>query len=97
MAGDKATRNALDLRELQIPRDLPVVRVEVEDYTDWTGDAALRVLVVLDESVDPATVSGEAVGDLKWSIQKSLRKHGVTLFPYIFLAKQSELTEANEE
>ncbi len=74
-----------------------MIRVEVEDYTDWDGAPALRMLVVLDESVDPEKVSGEAAGQLKSVIRKSLRKHGIELFPYIFFAKPSELAETNEE
>ena len=58
---------------------------------------SLRVLVVLDESVDVEKVTGEAAGELKSAIRKSLRKHGITLFPYIFLAKESELADTDEE
>ncbi len=60
-----ATKKALNLKKLKLPPSIPVVRVEVEDYTDWDGDPALKVLVVLDESVDPEKVDGNAVGDLK--------------------------------
>ena len=67
------------------------------DYTDSTGEPALRVLLVLDESVDVEHFSGQDVGELKWEIRESLRKHGITLFPYIFLAKQSELDEVDNE
>jgi hypothetical protein len=90
-------RQALDLKSLSLPPSIPVNRVEVENYTDWDGDAALRVLVVLDESVDPETINGNAVADLKRSIHDSLRKHGITLFPYIFFAKPSELAETDDE
>jgi hypothetical protein len=93
------TRKALDLKKLrkQLPPSLPVTDLKAEDYTDWTGEASLRVLVVLDESVDVENVTGEAVSDLKFAIRESLRKHGITVFPYIFLAKPSELAETDEE
>jgi hypothetical protein len=96
MPVDEKTRNALDINKLQLPPGLAVNRVEVEDYTDWTGDPSLRVLVVLDESVDVEKVIGAAI-DLKTAIRESLIKHGVTLFPYIFLAKPSELADTDEE
>src|SRR2546421_7318783 len=97
MSVDAKAREALDLKSLSFPPSLPVIRLEVEDYTDWDGDPALRVLVVLDESVDEEQVSGEDAGDLKFAIRESLRKHGITLFPYIFLAKPSELAESDED
>ena len=92
-----ATKKALNLKKLKLPPSIPVLRVEVEDYTDWDGDPALKVLVVLDESVDPEKVDGNAVNELKVAIRNSLRKHGVTLFPYIFFAKPSELAETDDE
>jgi hypothetical protein len=96
MPVSEQTRKALDIKSLPIPRSLAVTKVEAEDYTDWTGEPALRVLVLLDESVDVGKVTGEEVGDFKLGIVNSLRKHGITLFPYIFLAKPSELAEADE-
>ena len=97
MPVDQETRRALDIKSLAIPPGLAVTRLEAEDYTDSTGEPSLRVLVVLDESVDVEKVTGEAAGELKSAIRKSLRKHGITLFPYIFLAKESELADTDEE
>ena len=97
MPVDEKTRDALDLKSLVLPPEMPVSRIEVQDYTDWEGDPSLRVLVVLDESVDVEKLSGGVVGDLKSRIHDSLIDHGVTLFPYIFLAKQSELDEIDDE
>ncbi len=71
-----------------------MVAVEAEDYTDSTGEPALRILVTLDEAADVESLPGEAIGKLKSAIRDSLRRHGVTVFPYIFLAKPSELAEA---
>jgi hypothetical protein len=98
MAVDQEAREALDLNSLQLPSELPVVRLEVEDYTDWSGEPALKVWVILDESVeiDIDKGLGEAVSRLKASIHDRLLDHGITLFPYIFLAKQSELDELDE-
>jgi hypothetical protein len=90
-------RRALDLKTLSLPQGIPVLRVETEDYTDWEGQPALRVLVVIAESVDPYKISGQDVGNLKAAIRQALKRHGMTLFPYIFLAKQSELDEPADE
>jgi len=97
MLVDDKTRKALDIKGLVFPASIKVSKVEAEDYTDWDGEPALRVLVTLDESVEVDKVSGQEVGDLKRAIRESLRKHGVALFPYIFLAKPSELADADEE
>lgn len=103
MAVDEKTKRArelkkaLNLRTLKLPPSIPVTRLEVEDYTDWDGEPAIRVLAVLDESVDVEKVSGAAAGDFKDAIHDSLRKHGITLFPYVFFAKPSELAETDEE
>jgi hypothetical protein len=94
---DAKVKKALNLKILRFPPSLPVVRLEVEDYTDWTGDPALKVQVILDESTDVEHFDGQAVSDLMNEIRESLRKHGITLFPYISLAKQSELAAVDED
>lgn len=91
------TLEALDLKGLSLPPSPRVVSVEAEDYTDSSGEPALRVLVTLDEAADIENLSGEAIGKLKSAIRDSLRRHGVTVFPYIFLAKPSELAEADDK
>lgn len=96
MPVDAETRKALDVKSLSFPPGLSVTRLDADNYTDSTGEPSLRVLVVLDESVEIEKVSGEAVSDLKFAIRENLRKHGITMFPYIFLAKPSELAD-NEE
>ena len=97
MPVDQKTRTALDIKRLSLPANLAVTRLEAEDYTDSTGERALRVLVVLDESVDVEKLTGEAISKLKFAIRQSLRKNGVNEFPYIFLAKPSELADTEEE
>ena len=96
MAVDQKTRESLDLKVLKLPKEIPVTKVFAEEYIDSTGDEALRVQVILDESVDVEHVDGRAVDELDDAIRESLRNHGVTLFPYIFFAKQSELDEQND-
>lgn len=97
MPVDEKTREALDLKNLKLPPSPPVTRVEFEDYMDSSGEPSLRILVVFDESTDIERVSGEEIGELKFAIRESLREQGITLFPYIFLAKPSELEESDDE
>ena len=97
MSVDVRAVEALELNSLRFPPNLAVVRVEPEEYTDSSGEPSLRILVVLEESTDLDNVSGEDIGELKYAIRESLREHGVTVFPYIFLAKPSELEESNDE
>lgn len=97
MTANKQTVEALDMKSLHLPADPHVVELDAEEYTDSSGEPALRVQVILDESVDVDNIRGEQVGELKFAIRDSLRRHGVTLFPYIFLAKKSELAEAANE
>ena len=97
MPVDERTLEALDLSRLSLPPSPPVIAVVPEDYTDSTGEPALRVLVTLDESADMENLPRGAIGKLKNAIRDSLRQSGVTLFPYIFLAKPSELAEADDK
>lgn len=97
MSVAQIANDALKLNSLRLPASLRVVGLEAEDYTDSDGEAALRVRVFLDESVDVENVTGEEIGELKSAIHQSLIKHGVLVFPYIFLVKQSELDETDDE
>jgi hypothetical protein len=97
MTVDEKTREALDLKTLHLPHSPPVVRLDAEDYTDSDGESSLRITVVLEEATDISHVSGEDVGELKSVIRESLRNHGINVFPYIFLAKPSELQETGDE
>ena len=90
-------KRTLDIKRLPLPPGIALRRVEAEKYTDSSGEPALRVLVVLDESVNVEKLTGEAIIDLKNAIRQSLRNSGVSEFPYIFLAKPSELVETEEE
>jgi hypothetical protein len=94
---DANTLAALDLKLLKLPANPRVIRLDVEDYTDADGDPALRLLAVIDEDTDIDKMSGQDIGDLKMAIQDSLLERGITLFPYVFLAKPSDLVGAVEE
>ena len=97
MPVDQNTIDALDLKRLPLPHSPHVTKLEAEDYTDSSGEPSLRILVTLDETTDIGRVSGEDVGELKSVIRESLRNHGINVFPYIFLAKPSELLESDDE
>ena len=88
---DQRIPDRLDLSMLPLPPSIPVVEIRVADHTDWYGEPALRVTVIVNESVDVNGVTGDAVSDLKSAIRDRLRKDGITLFAYIYLVKQSEL------
>jgi hypothetical protein len=91
-------RAALSLKKVKLPPRPRVLAIEAEDYVDWTGDEALRVWVVIDEKTTDAEVqNGKAISELKGAIHDSLLAQGITLFPYIRLAKPSERLATDEE
>jgi hypothetical protein len=96
MSVEPAVLEALDLRELDVPESLKINRIEVEPHVDWTGDDALRVTLVLDESVDPAKVPGKDASHLHRQIHDRLLSRGVQEFPYLFFVKESERREEAE-
>jgi len=97
MPVDQKIREALRLEKLKLPRAIPVVDVRVEDYVDTSGEDALRISVILDEQLEVEKVTGRDVSDLKTAIRNQIRGLGVDLWPYIFLAKQSELDEDDDD
>ena len=97
MAVDEKTIEALDLTKLSLPPSPPVSRIEVEDYEDSLGEPALRLLVVVRENTDMTKVSGEQIGEVKAAIRENLAAHGISRFPYIFIATEEELAEPTEE
>jgi len=96
MTDDKATLEALDLSVLPVPPGLHVLELKVDDYIDWSGEPALRVQILLDDATD-IPGAGEQIDELKRAIHNQMHKHRIPLFPYIFLAKPCELTEAEAD
>jgi hypothetical protein len=91
MPVDAKVKAALRLKNLPLPPRPRVLSIEAEDYVDWTGDAALRIWVTIDENTtDEELLNGEAIIQLKDAIHDSLLKKGIELFPYITLTKPSE-------
>lgn len=80
----------------KLPRSPKVTDIRVEDYVDTDGEDALRVTVIIDEDVDVEKVGGHDIGDLKSAVRQRIRELGVELWPYVQIAKQSELDEEAE-
>ena len=99
MPVDQKIRDSLRLSDLKskLPPSPRVVDVRVEEYVDTDGEDALRVTVILDEDVVAENLRAEDTIALKSAIRQRIRDEGVDLWPYIRLAKQSELDEPAEE
>jgi len=99
MPVDQKVLDALKLSELKskLPRNPKVVDIRVEDYVDTDGEDALRVWLILDESVKVEKLRGEDIGAWKSAVRQRIRDQGVTLWPYVKFAKQSELDEDDDE
>ncbi|MCC7422284.1 MAG: hypothetical protein IT428_18555 [Planctomycetaceae bacterium] len=98
MAVAMEVSKALDLRHLALPTGGPrILRLEVEEYVDHSGDDALRVWAILPNDVDVEGLTGRWVVDFKGAIRDALRAQGISLFPYISIAPESEWREATSE
>ena len=91
MSDHGAIDAALSMDELKLPAGLRVVRVEWQLYEDSSGDDALKVWVVLDDRTTDREIERAPILAVKTQIINSLRRHGVTLFPYFGYSRESEL------
>lgn len=89
MALDETTRTALS--NLTIPPSSGVQEIRPEQYVDASGDPAIRVWLILPDETDEQKLPTDEIRRLKASIRESLAASGVVEFPYVFLAKQSEM------
>lgn len=94
---DQRIPETLDLAQLRLPSGIPVTEIRVADYTNWDGETALRVTVILGESLDVEAINGDELVELDSAICGYLRLLGNTLFVYFRFVKQSELDAAEEE
>ncbi len=97
MAVTAEIHEALDLSKLKLPASPRVTRLEVEEYENWEGEPALKILAIIDESTDLAQVSGHDIGEMKYQIRESLRLRGIRLYPYISIVKPSELEDDEDQ
>jgi hypothetical protein len=84
-------RIALDPKKLKLPPRPKIDDIQVEEYADWEGEDALRVQVILAEDTTDDDLTGESAIDLKSAIHDALLAQGIEEFPYVFVAKRSEL------
>jgi hypothetical protein len=91
-------QDAIKLSKLKskLPRNPKVVDVRVEDYVDTDGEDALRVWIILDESVEVEKINGDDISAVKSTIRDRIRELGFELWPYMHMAKQSEFDEEDE-
>jgi len=89
--------DALDLTKLSVPPGMHILKIEAEDYTDWDGDPALRISVLLDDSTDVEKIRGGDISKFKLAVYDNLLKYGINLFPHFKFAKPSELAEEDED
>ena len=90
-------RKLLNPKKLKLPTRPPVVAIEVEEYEDSEGVDSLEVYLVLGEDTTDDDIKGEAVLDMKRAIHDALLAKGIQEFPYIHLAKRSELESADSD
>jgi len=69
----------------------------VDEKTRDALNPSLRILAVTGESIEIDKKTSRLIGDLKNRSHDSLQDHGITLFPYIFIAKQSELDSRDDD
>jgi hypothetical protein len=75
---------------LSLPRSPRVVEIRHEPYTDWAGDEAMRVWVVLSDDTTDAQRRWARLAPIDGAIRDALLAAGVTLFPYITFRTRSE-------
>jgi hypothetical protein len=97
MPVDSALQEALRPSELRLPAHPKVTKISVEDFVDYDGYDSLRVQVIIDEHEDLESRADWDVIGLKRAIRNKIRSRGIQLFPYIRIAKQSELDSLDDE
>jgi hypothetical protein len=102
MAVDQTIQKVQDALKLskmrsKLPKDPKILDIRVEDYVDSDGEDALRVTVVIDEDVDVEKIDGRDFMAVRRTIHDRVRDLGVELWPYMQIAKPSELEEDDDE
>src|SRR5687768_17380293 len=80
----------LDPASLSLPRSPRVLEIRHEPYTDWAGDEALRVWVLLHDDTTDAQRRWAKLAPIDRALRDALLSAGVTLFPYITFRTKSE-------
>lgn len=90
-------RRTLDPRKLALPSRPVVESIEVEEMVDWTVDERLRIQVIIGEDSLDEELSGKFGAQLKFAIRDTLAAQSIEDFPYVNLAKQSNLDVEEQE
>ena len=97
MTAVETARDILDPAKLNLPPNIPVLRIETEAYSDMDGEDSLRVTVIIADDTVVENVGGQNWVKLRMAIYDRLLAQGISLFPYIFISKPSEQAESDED
>jgi len=86
-----AAEPVLKLDELRLPEAPRVELLQVDEYTDSTGDPALRVLVVLEDLAEDAEPRWSQLKPIQDEVFRVLAAKGESRFPYVSFRTVSEL------
>lgn len=93
-----STTYMIDLNLLHLPADPPVESVRVAEVIDSLGDPALRVRVLMKESVSDEGQWWRRVRPIKEEIRQFLReRHGSDRFPYFNFLTPTDLKKESFE
>lgn len=84
-------RNALKLKDLELPEKPRIASLRWDYYEDSSGDDSLRIWVILADDTADDDITGEAVHAIKWAVRDRLESNGVHLFPYFTFARESDV------
>ena len=94
----EALEQHLDIVAKEAGGEGVVDHVEVSEYQDWTGEDALKVVVILDESLPrERRASWKTLQPMERAIHQAVLDQGIDLFPYIRYIKASELAQIEED
>jgi hypothetical protein len=82
----------LAVPSLNLPARPRVERIDWYPFTDSIGDPALRITVVLDEQFGKGGPGWSQLKPIQEAIDRSLRNHGISDFPYIRFVTSEEFT-----
>jgi hypothetical protein len=84
-------RITLDVNKLKLPKRPHVEAITVENYVTYEGEEALRVQIVIGEDTTDQELMSKSSVAIKNAIRDALRDAGIKKFPYVYVAKPSEL------
>jgi hypothetical protein len=87
----------LDPKKLPLPPKPKVIDIKVFPYVDHSGEDALRVWILLDDTTTRADRAPRNLNAIHLAIADALLAAGIRLFPYTRMATPSDLKEAEIE